>query len=105
LDARHAAVIGRGAVTVRVRGRSEHIETGEELPLDRISELADELAAGVVGRKPAASPENESGDEPGVGPKTRPAAGQGEGSPLLAAVRTHEEAFRAARDAGHPEGM
>jgi hypothetical protein len=46
IDAQGASVLGHGGVTVRVRGRSTRIESGEAMALDRIAELAAELASG-----------------------------------------------------------
>ena len=100
LEAWQAAVVGRGGVTVRVQGRSVRIEAGEKVPFDRIPELAADLASGGGGTAPTvvgAVP-----DAPSAPPGSAPG---GAGSPLLAAVRTHEEAFRAARRAKDPSAM
>ncbi len=117
LEAQHASVAGHGGVTVRVQGRSRRIEAGESMALGRIVEIAAELAAGATGLGPASV----GGAHPGA--DTRPAgagaaragaagAGAGEaraeeggatgartqtGPPLLGAIRSYEETFRAAR--------
>ncbi|HUI02653.1 MAG TPA: hypothetical protein VLZ77_03870 [Acidimicrobiales bacterium] len=98
LDACQAAVVGHGAVTVRARGRSTRIEAGETVPLGRLAELAAELAAGRATPAPAA---RQAPAPPAAG-----APGQGAGGPpLLAAVRTHEAAFRAGRAGGDVAAM
>ena len=93
LDADDASVAGHGGVTVRVQGRSTRIEAGETLALGRIAELAAELAAGHAGtaRAPEGAPSAEGG------PPEGPVAPASEGPPLLGAIRSFEESFRAAR--------
>ena len=44
-DAANTTVIGHGGATVRVRGHSTRIEAGETVPLERLLELASELAS------------------------------------------------------------
>ncbi|MGA2519790.1 MAG: hypothetical protein ABSG81_03115 [Acidimicrobiales bacterium] len=111
LDVRSALVTGRGGVTVRVRGRSARLEPGEPFPLERILEVAAELAerrpgsdagpgAGAAGGAGKGTG-TDAGPDPG-GPTTGPGGG---GPPLLDAVRLHEEAFRAAREAADAPAM
>ena len=101
-EADHAWVTGRGGVTVRVRGRSRRIEADEELPVTRLAEMAAELASGTgaaaTAPRPAAAPVTGT-----AGPDTT--SGAGGGSPLLEAIRAHEERFRAASDAGDAAEM
>ncbi|HXQ42994.1 MAG TPA: hypothetical protein VN816_00005, partial [Acidimicrobiales bacterium] len=44
LDAGSALVAGHGGVTVRARGRSARIESGQTLPIERLVQMADDLA-------------------------------------------------------------
>jgi hypothetical protein len=92
LDADDASVAGHGGVTVRVQGRSTRIEAGETMALGAIAELAAELASGRS--SPARSPEGtpSAGSALPVG-SVAPAS---EGPPLLGAIRSFEESFRAA---------
>jgi len=102
LEAWQATVAGRGGVTVRVQGRSARIEAGEEVPFDRISELATDLAAGGGATGPTAVGARRGALWAAAPPGPAPG---GAGSPLLAAVRAHEEAFAAARRANDPQAM
>jgi cyanophycinase-like exopeptidase len=104
LDAGTAAVVGHGGVTVRVRGRSARIEAGEEVPFDRIAALAADLAAGGSG--PAAGTTGAAASPATTTPVSGPGPGDdGGGPPLLGAIRLHEAAFRAAREAADAAGM
>jgi hypothetical protein len=122
LDAGTATVAGNGGVTVRARGRSSRIETGATFPIDRLPEMADELAHATGGRSGQAgvgqagvgqAEAGRSGAEVGdVGVGTRvPSGGAagsrvvGHGSPLLEAIRAHEATFRAGRTAGDAPAM
>jgi len=106
LDTGHAQVMGRGGVTVRVRGRSARVEAGEHLSLDRVNEIADELAGGhggvgptTFGVPPTATPSADAHEQTGdVSPES-------EGPPLLASIRAHEEEFRKARQNADPVSM
>ena len=100
-EADHAWVTGRGGVTVRARGRSVRIEADEELPASRLTEMAAEVASGATGRTAAAAP---SSAAPGAerGAEAGPAAGA---SPLLEAIRAHEDRFRSASAAGDATEM
>ncbi len=103
LDAQRAEVAGHGGVTVRVRGRSVRIETGETMDLARIVELAAELAsghstAGAVSVLPGTSArEAGSGSEGDAGLVHLAPPSASEGPPLLGAIRALEVSFRAAR--------
>jgi hypothetical protein len=122
LDAGTATVAGNGGVTVRARGRSARLETGTSVAIDRLSELADELAHATSGGRAAgdtggtdrdAARDGDSGAD-GAGSEERssgadavgrsPVAG-GHGSPLLQAIRAHEGAFRAGRESGDAPAM
>jgi hypothetical protein len=111
------SVVGRGGVTVRVRGQSFRIEAGEEQSLDRLLEIATTLISGpaahVLGRA-----ESERGvanpEEAVAGPETTTpeqttdtsfVPSRVEGSPLLQAIRQHEVEFRAARERFDADGM
>jgi cyanophycinase-like exopeptidase len=103
LDAGTALVAGRGGVTIRARGHSTRLESGQTLSIDQIAEMADDLAhssAGSGGAGPSMSL------EPDVdGPVFSSESVRGEASPLLEAIRTHEASFRAGRDAGDAPAM
>ena len=102
LDRRRAEIVGHGGATVRVRGRSARLEAGEELPLDRLGDLAAELA-----RAPAGGPRRGAVRGQTTAPTAAPDdAGSGDGAPpLLAAVRAQEAAFAAARAGRDAPGM
>ncbi|HUC36299.1 MAG TPA: hypothetical protein VMR97_04165 [Acidimicrobiales bacterium] len=125
-DSGDARVLGIGGATVRVRGRSARIEAGQTVALERVLELAAELASGsgqgeavgapsrsgsVDSRPVAEGAEGVSPNEPA--PKSRSAPDPGAesapdrmvASPLLDAVRAHESSFRSARAAGDAPGM
>jgi cyanophycinase-like exopeptidase len=108
LDAGTALVAGRGGVTVRARGHSTRIESGQTLPIDHLAEMADDLAH--ASDRSGGSPTGGAAvSDPGPG-ITPPATGGGgpvgdHGSPLLDAIRGHEATFRAARDAGDAPAM
>jgi len=118
LDAGSALVAGRGGVTIRAKGHSTRLESGQTLSIDHIAEMADDLAHSSGG--PDGSRSSESADPDVSATGTAPvsvsvtggesAAGGGQsagdrGSPLLEAIRTHEATFRAARDAGDAPAM
>jgi len=108
LDAGTALVAGHGGVTVRARGHSARIESGSSLPIDRLAEMADDLAHSSSTARPdrentgtTSAPTGDSTPEERatigpVGPR---------GSPLLEAIRAHEATFRAGRDAGDAPAM
>jgi cyanophycinase-like exopeptidase len=130
-DAANATVIGHGGATVRVRGHSTRIEAGETVPLERLLELASELASlparGVTttGRCTTGSATTNGAGEDGTAhpvstiaraTSTRETSGPGkfeptgslarpEGSPLLHAIRAHESAFRSASARSDAPGM
>jgi len=88
-EAADAAVAGHGGVTVRARGRSATISAGETVPLGRLVEMAAELAAGDSGTSRSTSTSGPTSASAWASPTL--------GSPLLHAIREHEEAFRSAR--------
>ena len=107
LDALTAEVSGHGGVTVRARGRSARIEAGDTVALSRFAELASQLATAssagghqATGADDGGSVEVADGAEP-----FRPSSEETGGPPLLASIRVHEEAFRAARDNSDPVAM
>jgi cysteinyl-tRNA synthetase len=108
LDAGTALVAGRGGVTVRARGHSARIESGQTLDIDNLAEMADDLAhsTGSSVREPTPA---RTTSEPGPGVTPVGTAGGGpvgdHGSPLLEAIRDHEATFRSARDAGDAPAM
>jgi hypothetical protein len=119
LDTQEAEVAGHGGVTVRVKGRSVRIESGETMALGRIVELAAELASGhsPSGHPPSGHPPSGHGASAGAaavaGPRgvdnasdtgASPASGA-EGPPLLGSIRRLEETFRAARSASDVGAM
>ncbi len=90
LDAGSALVAGRGGVTVRAGGVSARIESGRTLPIERLAEMADELAHSPGPRQgnagPGAAEPGAVGSGPPKGPEVvRPPAGE-EGH---AAPRSH----------------
>jgi cyanophycinase-like exopeptidase len=109
LDAGTATVVGHGVVTVRARGRSATIESGETVPIARLVEMAGDLAAGRAGATGApAAVVDESVAEPvtaSPAPAAPAAPAAPTGSPLLQAIRWHEEAFRSAREANDADAM
>jgi hypothetical protein len=122
-DSGFATVAGHGGVTVRVHGHSERIEAGATVSLERILELASDLASAPAHesaktKRRAADTVRTGGDgRDRVGTSAVGTAGDGQqepapqeeeaaartttrpgGSPLLRAIRVHESAFRSARD-------
>ncbi len=98
-----AEVMGRGGVTIRVRGRSARIEAGEPLSLDRVNEIADELAAGHGGAAPTTFGTSPT---PGTSEDASDHLAPGSaGPPLLASIRAREEEFRTARRDADPVSM
>jgi hypothetical protein len=108
-------VAGNGGVTVRASGRSSRIETGVTLPIDRLAEMADDLAhspgaartpgtSGTSAIRAGVAPPTDAGDDAGPdhGAGVKPGA---TGSPLLQAIRGYEEAFRAGRAAADAPAM
>jgi hypothetical protein len=106
IDTGRAEVAGHGGVTVRVRGRSARLESGETVALGRLGELAAELASGS-GPTPEARAPDGAGRADHTGPAAvSPGAGAGDdGPPLLGAIRRFEETFRAARGASDVAAM
>jgi len=101
-EAGTASVAGHGRVTVRAGGRSSTIESGETVPLERLVELAVELASGA---RPPGPGGGEGTAPPAGGDLTAEGAGATGPTPLLRAIRDHEEAFRASREAGDAPAM
>jgi hypothetical protein len=107
LDAQTAEVSGHGGVTVRVRGRSTRFEAGDTVTLSRFAELASQLAKASSGGGHG-TPRGRAGVDGAVQDATepfRPSSGEASGPPLLASIRVHEEAFRAARHRSDPGAM
>ena len=109
-----AEVAGHGGVTVRVRGRSARIETGETLdlaaswswppswPRDTWPPGTSATGSGATAerRQPVRAPIAD------VRPRGATVGGAGvEGPPLLGAIRAHEESFRTARADADVAGM
>ncbi len=114
-EAGTATVVGHGRVTVRSGGHSSTIESSETVALERLVELATELASGArspgpaggEGIAPLAGVDLTADDARATGPTTAWASPGTTrvGSPLLQAIRAHEEAFRAARGASDAPAM
>jgi len=115
LDSGEATIDGRGHITVRVKGRSVEVQTGEVMPTARLLELAASLASGGSGAVGGAGAVDGAGGVPtssasaagsagsdGGGADLPPAA---TGTPLLQAVRECEARFRDAKSAGDPAAM
>lgn len=98
-DAGRASVTGRGGVTVRSHGRSARIEAGEELAISELPAMADALASGPSEQRA------EAARQPAAGPAGARPAPPGGASPLLEAIRHHEEQFRLAKQAGDAASM
>jgi cyanophycinase-like exopeptidase len=119
LDAGSATVAGNGGVTVRARGHSTHLPSGETFPIDRLAEMADDLAHSTGGSAASGSGGdrvrgNGAGAAGGAGSPVGADGGSnfasaagvvGHGPPLLEAIRAHEAAFRVARGASDAPGM
>jgi hypothetical protein len=109
IDAGTALVAGRGGVTVRSRGRSARIESGATFTIEHLAELADDLTRSPGGGSDTAPGSDPSGDGATTVLASPGSAGDGppvdQGSPLLEAIRTHEAAFRAGRDAADAPAM
>jgi cyanophycinase-like exopeptidase len=109
LDAQAATVVGHGAVTVRVHGRSTRLEAGEALPFGRIAELAEELASGRLPHH--AQGRDEGGHGHAAAASVAPKPDEADvgttvgGPPLLEAIRAHEGAFRTALASSDPTEM
>jgi hypothetical protein len=97
LEAGSAEVAGRGALTVRVRGRSARIESGEVLRTGQLTEIAAGLARGAE----VAIEDDPATVSAEAGPKTPTP----EGTPLLEAIREQESRFKAASEAGEVDAM
>jgi hypothetical protein len=101
LDAGELVVAGRGAITVRVMGRSARIESGEVLRtgqlIDIASALAQDATAPSFASTPAGNPRESSGPAG--------AAARAEGTPLLEAIRAQESRFKEAQDSSDVPGM
>ena len=127
LEASEATVLGRGHVTVRVRGRSAYIEADRTVELNHLSEIAGRLASG----EGAASSVVDAGvagisgggalsDGRGADTESSPSAfwsnsptsstdgalvAAPEGTPLLQAIRALESRFRSAKESADTAGM
>ena len=91
LEARTAAVLGLGGVTIRVDGRGTVLPSGSEVGIDTLEEVARDLAAGAavdIGWEPGAV--GSGRPDPRSGAPVRPA------EPLQDAVSDLEGAFIAA---------
>jgi len=101
LEAGSASVAGHGVVTVRAGGRSTTISSGETVAIGHLVDLAATLAAGAAGTGSTSTSNAAATVGGGSGAPTSatvPAApSAASGSPLLQAIRKHEEAFRSAR--------
>jgi hypothetical protein len=109
------SVVGRGGVTVRVRGRSLRIEAGEEQSLDRLLDIAATLLSGPashlggaesgrgIADAEAVAATETTGSVPTVDTSFVPT--RVEGSPLLQAIRQYESEFRSARERSDADGM
>ena len=110
LDAGTALVAGRGGVTVRARGRSTVLASGQTVSIDHLTELAEDLAHPS---RPGATRDGgrqTDGDAApgasGAGTAAPAAAPVGDSrSPLLEAIRAYEATFRAGRAAGDAAAM
>ena len=106
LDAGRVEVAGHGGVTVRVKGRSVRIESGETMALSALVETAAGLATGATPRISAGAGTGTGPGTTGAGTGTGAAPGSAEdGPPLLGAIRRLEESFRAARGASDVGAM
>jgi len=106
LDAGRVEVAGHGGVTVRVKGRSVRIESGETMALGALVETAAGLATGATPRISAGAGTGTGPGTTGAGTGTGAAPGSAEdGPPLLGAIRRLEESFRAARGASDVGAM
>jgi cyanophycinase-like exopeptidase len=105
LDAGTALVAGNGGVTVRSHGHSVRLESGQSLAIERLAEIADELAHTSTGSgdSTGSTATDTAPDGPHRGEGERPVAATG--SPLLVAIRLHEATFRAGRQAGDAGAM
>lgn len=101
-EAASATVVGMGAVTVRVRGSSQRIESGETVSLEQIREIAAGLASRTPLRAPGTGAADRFAADGFAAASGRP---QGDGSPLLSAIRAHEASFRAAKARSDAPGM
>lgn len=102
-----ASVSGRGGVTVRSRGHSARLESGEQVPIERIVALAAELASranGTAASRDAAPGGSAVVDDTDTSTRRTPPPTPG-ASPLLEAIRRYEEQFRVAKEAGQADVM
>ncbi len=108
LDAGRVEVAGHGGVTVRVKGRSVRIESGETMALSALVETAAGLATGATPRISAGAGTGTGTGTGTIGAGTGTGAAPGsaeDGPPLLGAIRRLEESFRAARGASDVGAM
>lgn len=110
-DADLATVWGRGAMTLRAGGRSRRVEAGGSLAISALPGLAAELAANT-GATTTAAPRTGPAGQAGPGGTGASADRSGDvglpapgRSPLLEAIRLHEERFRSARAAADAPAM
>jgi cyanophycinase-like exopeptidase len=105
LDAGTATVTGHGVMTVRAAGRSYTMVSGSTLPIALIAEMASDLASGTASGGQSTSYGGDSGaDHATAPPDTGPGSAE-PGSPLLRAIRSHEDAFGRARDGRDVDAM
>jgi cyanophycinase-like exopeptidase len=105
LDTQSAEVVGHGAVTVRVQGRSARIEGGETVPFGRFTELAAQLATTADGTIGIPGPASAGDSVRDAASGFRPTSQQESGPPLLVAIRVHEDAYRVGRDRSDATAM
>jgi hypothetical protein len=112
LDTGSALVAGHGGVTVRARGRSTRIETGQALPITQLAEMAADLARATSSSPSGGAAETSAAgtDAGATSAEAAPLDTSGgpvgaHGSPLLEAIRAHEASFRAGLEAGDAPAM
>jgi hypothetical protein len=94
LEQGSASIAGLGGVTVRAAGRSRFFESGTQLPIEALSEIARALAAGDGGAAEAGGPAGAGDGSAMAGGPPRAAA------PLRDTMAEQEGAFIAALDGG-----
>jgi cyanophycinase-like exopeptidase len=102
LGAGTASVTGRGAVTVRRRGRMARVDSGETVPLADLPRLVD---TSTSGRSSPSDPRNDPGDRHGgrAGAPTHSSVAGGP-SPLLAELGRLRSEFDSAMAEADPQG-
>lgn len=94
LDEGNATVVGRGGLSVRVKGRTHRFESGMTTTIATIADIAHSLSASPEGRHSATAPNHHHAT------RAEPGRSSGSRSPLVEAAEAQEIAFDSALGGG-----